>query len=206
MYTLNEDLSIYATRGDMVAFAVAAENNGVRYRFAAGDLVRMKIFGRKDCAGVVLQKDFPVEEECEQVAILLTGEDTKIGSVISKAADYWYEIELNPFTNPQTIIGYDENGPKLFRLFPEGADVESILPDEEDIPFVDQQLDAASPRPVANQAVTRAYLRLLDLVGQGGGDRGGTMTDRQTLRQYALFVENGQLYLEEQEENHESVG
>jgi len=150
MYTLNEDLSIYATRGDVVAFAVSAENDGAVYTFAPGDVLRMKIFGKKACENVVLQKDFPVEESCEQVAILLTEEDTKIGEVISKAADYWYEIELNPFTNPQTIIGYDEDGPKIFRLFPEGADVESDLPEEEDIPFVDQELDAASPRPVAN--------------------------------------------------------
>lgn len=200
MYTLNDDLSIYVTRGDVVAFAVSAENDGAIYRFAPGDLVRMKIFGKKACENVVMQKDFPVEESCEQVAIFLTEEDTKIGEVISKATDYWYEIELNPFTNPQTIVGYDEDGPKIFRLFPEGADLESALPDAEDIPFVDQELDPGSPRPVANQAVTRAYLRLADMIGQGeGGGSGGFMTDRQTLRQYALFVENGQLYLEELE-------
>lgn len=200
MYTLNEDLSIYATRGDTVAFAVAAENDGAIYRFAAGDVVRMKIFGKKDCESVVLQKDFPVEKSCEQVAILLTGDDTKIGPVISRATDYWYEIELNPFTNPQTIVGYDEDGPKIFRLFPEGADLEEYVPEEEDIPFVDQELDASSPRPVANQAVTRAYLRLVDMIsGAGGGGGSGAMTDRQTMRQYALFVENGALYLEELE-------
>lgn len=202
MYTLHDDLSIYATRGDMVAFAVAAENDGVRYVFSAGDVVRMKIFGKKDCEKVVLQKEFPVETACEQVAVLLTGEDTKIGDVISKPVDYWYEIELNPFTNPQTIIGYDENGPKVFRLFPEGADVESYVPDEEDIPFVDQELDAGSERPVANQAVTRAWLLLAEELQQVSG----TMTDRQTLRKFALFVENGQLYLEEQEESNEFTG
>ena len=27
-------------------------------------------------------------------------------------------------TQPQTIIGYDEDGAKVFRLFPEGADAE----------------------------------------------------------------------------------
>ena len=202
MYTLNDDLSIYATRGDTVAFAVSAVNDGERYVFAAGDVVRMKIFGKKDCASVVLQKEFPVETQCEQVAILLTGEDTKIGGVISKPVDYWYEIELNPFTDPQTIVGYDENGPKVFRLFPEGADLEEVLPEEEDIPLVDQVLDAGSERPVANQAVTRAYLLLAEELEQVSG----TMTDRQTLQKYALFVENGQLYLEEQEENNAVTG
>ena len=74
------------------------------------------------------------------------------------------------------------------------------MPEEEDIPFVDQELDPGSPRPVANQAVTRAYLRLVDMIsGAGGGGGSGAMTDRQTMRQYALFVENGALYLEELE-------
>lgn len=36
--------------------------------------------------------------------------------------DYWYEVELNPETEAQTIIGYDEDGPKIFRLYPEGDD------------------------------------------------------------------------------------
>lgn len=202
MYTLHDDLSIYATRGDTVAFAVSAVNDGERYVFSAGDVVRMKIFGKKDCGSVVLQKEFPVETACEQVALLLTGEDTKIGGVISKPVDYWYEIELNPFTDPQTIVGYDENGPKVFRLFPEGADLEAVLPEEEDIPLVDQVLDAGSERPVANQAVTRAYLLLAEELEQVSG----TMTDRQTLQKYALFVENGQLYLEEQEENNAVTG
>ncbi len=195
MYTLNDDLSIYATRGDVVAFAVSAENDGAIYKFAPGDLLRMKIFGRKACENVVLQKDFSVEEECEQVAILLTEEDTKIGDVISKATDYWYEIELNPFTNPQTIIGYDEDGPKIFKLFPEGADVEEYVPDEEDIPFVDEELDASSPRPVSNQAVTRAFLSLIKAMTSDGG----TLVDRTTAKAYTLYIEGGNLYMEELE-------
>ena len=53
----------------------------------------------------------------------MTGEDTKIGQVINKPIDYWYEIELNPEINPQTVIGYDNDGAKIFKLFPEGADI-----------------------------------------------------------------------------------
>ena len=45
-----------------------------------------------------------------------------IGEVINKPTNYWYEIELNPNTQPQTIIGYDEDGEKLFVLYPEGSD------------------------------------------------------------------------------------
>ena len=160
MFTINDDLSIYATRGDTVFFTVMAEENGASYYFEAGDVLRMKIYQKKNAKNVVMEKDFPVTARTDRFAILLTEEDTKIGDVISKATDYWYEIELNPFTNPQTIIGYDEDGAKVFRLFPEGKDSEvpEIKPD--DIPVVDIELDMTSNRPVQNQAIARAIVNL----------------------------------------------
>jgi hypothetical protein len=63
-----------------------------------------------------------VQSSTQQVTITLTGEDTKLGNPISKPEDYWYEVELNPLTAPQTIIGYDEKGPKVLRLYPEGGE------------------------------------------------------------------------------------
>jgi hypothetical protein len=161
MFTLNDDLSIYATRGDAVFFSVTADDDGKPYVFQAGDLVRIKVYGKKAAENVVLQKDFPVTEDTESVEILLTEEDTKIGDVISKPKDYWYEVELNPFTNPQTIIGYDEDGAKVFRLYPEGNDIEESEPIQpEDIPIVDKELDLTSTRPVENQAIARAFVSL----------------------------------------------
>lgn len=161
MFVLNDDLSIYVTRGDVVFFSVSAEDNGEAYTFKAGDVVRIKVFAKKDASTVVLQKDFPVTKDTEAVDILLTKEETKIGNVISKPVVYWYEIELNPHSAPQTIIGYDEDGAKEFRLFPEGNDVppdEPIKP--EDIPVVDDELDLTSTRPVENQAIARAVVQL----------------------------------------------
>jgi hypothetical protein len=160
MFVVNEDLSIYATRGDIVFFSVTAEDNGEPYTFQAGDVVRVKVYGKKDAESVVLQKDFPVTEDKMSVDIFLGEEDTKIGKVISKPTDYWYEVELNPEDNPRTIIGYDEDGAKVFKLFPEGDDVEKYQPTEEDIPFVDDELDMTSHRPIENQAVARAIIGL----------------------------------------------
>ena len=160
MFVLNDDLSIYATRGDIVFFTVTAEDKGKTYTFKAGDVVRIKVYDKKNAKSVVLEKDFPVTADAESVEILLTGEETKFGDVISKPKDYWYEVELNPMSNPQTIIGYDEDGAKVFKLFPEGKDLEEYIPDAEDIPFVDTELDLTSPRPVQNQAVTRAVVHL----------------------------------------------
>ena len=63
MFVLNDDLSIYATRGDIVFFSVSAEENGVAHKFKAGDVVRIKIYGKKDATNVVLEKDFPVTKD-----------------------------------------------------------------------------------------------------------------------------------------------
>ena len=120
---INEDLSIHITRGDTALFRITAEENGENHVFVPGDVVRLKVFQKKNCEDVALQKDVAVTNATETVEIELTGEETKIGEVISKPVDYWYEVELNPDTKPQTIMGYDEAGPKVFKLYPEGRDV-----------------------------------------------------------------------------------
>lgn len=161
MFVINEDLSIYATRGDVVFFTVQAKDDtGSYYEFQAGDVLRIKIYGKKNAEEVYLEKDFPITANANSYVIYLTEEDTKMGDVISKATDYWYEIELNPYTNPQTIIGYDEDGAKIFKLFPEGADSEVVDPEPEEIPVVDDALDMTSTRPVQNQAIARAIVNL----------------------------------------------
>lgn len=132
---MNDDLSIYATRGDIVAFSVSAMDDatGDLYLFKPGDVVTIKIYGKKNAGDVVLSREFPVFapsdptedfQGYETVDIYLDGEDMKIGDIISKPTDYWYEIVLNDKTGPQTIIGYDEDGAKIFRLYPEGGDLE----------------------------------------------------------------------------------
>lgn len=141
-------------------FYVSAKMDGAKYTFQPGDVVRIKVFAKKDCEDVVLQKDFGVEEATETVAILLDESDTKFGEVISKPRDYWYEVELNPDTDPQTIVGYDEDGPKVFKLFPEGKDIPEMPVEPETVKVMDAELDLTSHRPVENQAIARAVARL----------------------------------------------
>ena len=161
MFVVNDDLSIYATRGDIVFFSVAADDHGLLYKFQPGDIVRMAIYGKKEAETCVMQKDFPITEVTEKVFIYLEEQDTKIGESISKHKDYWYEVVLNPDTEPQTIIGYDEDGAKVFRLFPESEEIDdNYEPKEEDFPVVDEELDMTSPRPVANSVVAIALARL----------------------------------------------
>ncbi len=119
MFKINDDMTIECTRGDAALFSVGANVDGTAYTFKVGDVVRFSVFGRKDCSEVVLRKDTEVKEATELVGIELSSEETRIGGVINKATDYWYEVELNPETYPQTIIGYDQDGAKVFRLYPE---------------------------------------------------------------------------------------
>lgn len=162
MYHVNEDMSIYVTRGDAVAFTVSAcDEEKTPYQFQPGDVIRFKVVEKKACENVLLQKDFGIWTYTTDAEIVLTKNDTKFGEIISKPTDYWYEVELNPLTDPQTIIAYDEeNGARVFRLFPEGADLEEEPIEPEDIPVVDEELDLTSIRPVQNRAISRAYAML----------------------------------------------
>jgi archaellum component FlaC len=161
MFEIYDDMTIHITRGDSAYFQVTATKAGEeKHIFRAGDALRIKVFEKKACENVLMQKDFGIEEDTEAVAIYLDEKDTRIGEVISKPKDYWYEVELNPLTEPQTIIGYDDDGAKVFRLYPEGADIEDVPIEEEDIPIVDAELDVTSPRPVQNMAIASAFAQL----------------------------------------------
>lgn len=137
MFTVDNDLTIHVTRGDSGEIVIRAfdqiDNEGEKqYEFQPGEVIRLKVFGKKACDNVVLQKDFPIETETESVTLRLTEQDTRIGEVISKPVVYWYEVELNPNTNPQTIVGYDSDGAKMFMLYPEGKDFDgdTLTPEE----------------------------------------------------------------------------
>ena len=166
MFKVNTDLSIEITRGDAVEFVVTAQENGENYVFKSGDIVRFKVFEKKGCDCVVLQKDFGVESDTEEVTIVLEEADTKIGELIHKPKDYWYEVELNPDTLPYTIIGYDADGAKVFKLYPEGRDLGADPITPEDIPFVDKELDMTSHNPVENQTIVKEFDKVNDRIQQ----------------------------------------
>jgi hypothetical protein len=119
-----KDNTIHVTRGDIGAITVTArENRKGKYTFQAGDVVRLTVVEKNNYNDVKLRKSVTVEQETKKVVISLDKEDTTIGDVINKEKEYWYEIELNPEKAPQTIIGHDEDGAKLFILYPEGSEI-----------------------------------------------------------------------------------
>lgn len=126
MLKIINERNIEITRGDMLPLTIINENptdNSI-YPFQVGDIVRFKVFKKKDVEEVLFVKDFEVKEESEEFDIFMTSEEMKIGPIINKDTDYWYEIELNPETDRRTtIMGYEKKlGPALITLLPEGGD------------------------------------------------------------------------------------
>lgn len=108
---------INLTRGDKAIIGMTLKD----YTFQSDDEVVLKVY---EADGLdkppVLNKKVTVQEESDEVEIELTSEETKIGEISNEPVQYWYEIELN---GEQTPFCYDEDGPKILTLYPEGADV-----------------------------------------------------------------------------------
>ena len=119
-----EEKNIEIVRGNYLPVTVTAQNtDGSDYVFQPEDVLRFKVFERKNVENVFLEKDFKINEITKEVLIELTADVMKIGELIDKPKDYWYEIELNPDTpKTQTIIGYEkDSGPAILTLLPEGG-------------------------------------------------------------------------------------
>lgn len=124
MFKIEKDFSIHITRGDIATLGISANGDNGIYEFQIGDIIRLGVFKKDNYSTIVLQKEITVNEKTTEVNLLLTSEDTKIGEIINAPVDYWYEIQLNPDTQAQTIVGYDKKGAKIFRLYPEGVEEE----------------------------------------------------------------------------------
>ena len=116
---------ISITRGDYALITITAKNkDNTDYEFQKGDVIRFKVFQKKNCKNVFFFFFFEVDIAKTEVDIELLPEDTKIGELINSQVTYWYEVELNPNGKTQTIIGYEKGNEKLFVLNPEGGDKE----------------------------------------------------------------------------------
>ena len=121
MFKIDADTKIiHCTRGDKGIIELKVPLNDTEfYKFQQDDIITLGVYtAKKMNEEPLIYKEITVENEADSVDIGLTSEDTKIGELINKKVDYWYEIELN---HEQTLIGYDEDEAKIFRLYPEGS-------------------------------------------------------------------------------------
>lgn len=122
MFKIDADgTTLKVTRGASGTLTFGAiDPEGNPYTFSAGDVLRLNVTkeGRENM--VVMSVDSIVPEDSQEVALSVTSFNSKIGTVINKPTDYWYDIELNPDSSvAQMLLGYDEEGPKIFRVYPE---------------------------------------------------------------------------------------
>ena len=123
MFDIDSAKTIHITRGDIATIKFSAKfKTGNPYLFKENDIVRFTTVEKTHYESIILTQDVLVTADSEFVEVNLHESDTRIGDVINKPKDYWYEVTVNPDTAPQTIIGHDTAGPKIFRLYPEGDD------------------------------------------------------------------------------------
>lgn len=93
------------------------------YEFKVGDVLTFGVYKRKAMSEkALLLKDFKVEKDgTTEIVMEFDPEEMKIGDLINKPTQYWYEIQLN---REQTVLGYDDiTGAKILELYPEGSDI-----------------------------------------------------------------------------------
>ena len=113
--------TIHCTRGDQGILRVKHKVNGVQYTFQVGDKLVLTVkpkngFDKEEAA---MRITTIVTEPNEVCPLVITKEDSKIGEPMNKEVIYWYDIVLN---EGQTILGWDEAGPKEFILYPESGE------------------------------------------------------------------------------------
>ena len=121
MFKINkEDMSLSLTRGDSVTFDVQATQNDSEtpYVFQEGDYILFKV-GEAKGEVAIIEKKVAADAGATSVQVSLAEAETKFGNPVSKPVEYWYEISLVSQGTTQTLVGYDEDGPKILRLFPE---------------------------------------------------------------------------------------
>lgn len=115
--------NILLTRGDECTITLKVNrDNPEEYAFNVGDVISFAVYNKKEFnKEPLLLKEVTVQEPTNIVDIFLESNETKIGTMDNKPIICWYEIQLNHL---QTIVGYDDKGPKILTLYPEGGSIE----------------------------------------------------------------------------------
>jgi hypothetical protein len=123
MIKVDTEKTIRITRGDTANLLIKYKfPNNTNYEFQVGDIIYFRVMKKNKVKDVKLEKQFVVESEATSVTIHLDKEDTEFDKYENKPKTYWYEVEVQTSQSNNTIIGYDEDGAKLFIIYPEGED------------------------------------------------------------------------------------
>lgn len=117
-----ENKQISMTRGDTATLKFKVKTAEGYYTFGNNDVVEFKVYPKKEYESEpLIYKSIVIEEDTDTAIIDLSSDDTRIGDIINKEKEYWYEVQLN---HNITLIGYsDSEGPAIFMLLPEGREI-----------------------------------------------------------------------------------
>lgn len=115
--------NILLTRGDECTITLKVNReDSEEHAFNVGDVISFAVYNKKEFdKKPLLLKEVIVQEPTNIVDIFLESNETRIGIMDNKPIIYWYEIQLN---HSQTIVGYDNKGPKILTLYPEGGNID----------------------------------------------------------------------------------
>lgn len=118
MFKIEGDI-IHINRGDKAIIEFSIDN----YTFQVDDVIRFAVYKEKKMSEEpIFEKIIINKSEGNSIEIVINSKDTQLVNLLDQPLKCWYEIELN---DEQTILGYDENGPKVFIIYPEGADADA---------------------------------------------------------------------------------
>ena len=116
MVKIDSNKNIFITRGDKAIIDVQVPLNEGYYEFQTTDVLYFTVKNTYNDAQPVLRKILTFEEATTTATFILTSIDTNLGGLSNLPVQYVYDVSIN---EDQTIIGYDESGPKYLTIYPE---------------------------------------------------------------------------------------
>ena len=109
--------TIHLNRGDSANIQIACNNS----TFEDGQELKMYVMEAGNCENILLDTSALLTADSNTATISITSEQTKALSepFSGGSKEFWYELELQAGEERTTLVGYDEDGPKLFILYPE---------------------------------------------------------------------------------------
>lgn len=117
-----EGTTIKVFRGDSGHFDISkTDKEGNIENFKKGDKVILSVKQNFAESEILLRKTIIVEEDCIKVEFPISDEDTiSLTEIISEPIELEYDIKVDG-TEKTTIIGHDDSGAKIFKVYPSGS-------------------------------------------------------------------------------------
>lgn len=117
-----EGTTIKAYRGASGYIRVSkTDDDGNIEQFAANDVITLTVKNNFGESTPILRKQLTVESACDYVDITISATETKsMSELISEPVEFEYDINVNGAENT-TIIGHDDSGAKIWKLYPSGS-------------------------------------------------------------------------------------